>query len=81
MPGGYFSTMLNPSPMFRQFERRYDREALRGDSYPAALSRFAALWAHARNLNPDLGLEWAQDLASDRAIARAVNGLPPLPGA
>ncbi len=72
--------MINPSPMLIEFERRYDREALRGDSFPAALSRFAALWAHARQLNPDLGLEWARDLASDREIARAVNGLSPLSG-
>lgn len=71
--------MLNPSPMLRRFEARYDREAQQADSPEDALRRFAALWAHARFLNPELGADWAADLAGDRAIARALNGLPPAP--
>lgn len=73
--------MLNPSPAFRRFEARYDREAWQADSPDAALRRFAALWAHARLLNPELGggADWEADLVADCAIARAVNGLPPLP--
>lgn len=71
--------MLNPSPMLRRFEARYDRMAWQADSPDAILRRFAALWVHARRLHPELGTDWAADLAADRAIARAVNGLPPLP--
>ncbi|HEX9755971.1 MAG TPA: hypothetical protein VGA42_09710 [Gemmatimonadales bacterium] len=69
--------MINPSPTLTRFEARYDREAWRGDTFEAALRRFAALWNHARLVNPELGADWADDLAADRAIARAVNGLPP----
>jgi hypothetical protein len=70
--------VINPSPRLDQFERLYAREAWRNESFPAALERFAALWVHARRLNPDLGRDWAYDLSSDRAVARAVNGLPPV---
>jgi hypothetical protein len=42
-----------------------------------ALARFAALWVHARALNPDFGSDWLDDLEPDLAVARAVNGLPP----
>ena len=63
--------------MLRRFEARYDREAWQVESLGVALRRFAALWVHARYLNPELGADWAADLAAARAIARAVNGLPP----
>jgi hypothetical protein len=65
--------------MLRRFEARYDRETRQADSPESALRRFAALWAHARLLNPGLGTDWEADLAADRAIARAVNGLSPAP--
>ena len=68
--------MLNPSPMLRRFEARYARENV-GEPFQVVLGRFAALWAHARLLNPQLGADWAGDLEADRRIARAVNGLPP----
>ena len=35
-----------------------------------------ALWAEARALGAATGDDWEQDLAADRAVARAVNGLP-----
>jgi hypothetical protein len=73
-----FSAMVNPSSLLLQFERRYAREAWQGESFSDALLRFEALWSYARHLNPALGRDWAEDLASDRAIARAVNGLPPI---
>lgn len=58
-------------------ERRYEREALRDLEYPDALRRFTALWAEALLLNPEIGADWLEDLESDLAVARALNGLPP----
>ena len=69
--------MLNPSPLLAQFESSYDRETWQADSFEAALRRFAALWTHARHLNPELGADWEDDLEADCAVARAVNGLSP----
>ena len=60
-----------------ELEARYQREAFRGLSYEEALARFAALWAEACALNPELGADWREDLESDLAVARALNGLPP----
>ena len=69
--------MLHPSPLLAQFELHYERETWRADSFDAALRRFAALWTHARHLNPELGADWEDDLEADRAVARAVNGVSP----
>ena len=69
--------MIRPSPAFRRFEAGYDRETGDTSSIEARLTRFAALWAHTRLLNPDLGGDWVHDLEADLAVARAVNGLPP----
>lgn len=69
--------MVRSSDVLAAFEARYQREAFRGLTYEQALARFAALWAEARALNPDLGSDWLEDLAPDLAVARAVNGLPP----
>jgi hypothetical protein len=70
--------MLTPTPWLAALEARYERDAFRNLSHQAALEIFAALWAEARALNPELGADWLDDLAADRAVARAVNGLPPL---
>ena len=69
--------MINASPALRRFEARYAREAGRGVSFDEALRRFAALWAHARMLNPAIGTDWLEDLAADRAIARGSAWPPP----
>lgn len=71
------STMIRSSPRLAELEARYQREAYAGLSYEQALRRFAALWAEAVLVNPDIGADWEEDLAADLAIARAVNGLPP----
>jgi hypothetical protein len=51
-------------------------------TYERALEVFAALWAEASLLDPAFprGREgrWEQDLAPDLAVARALNGLPPV---
>jgi hypothetical protein len=70
--------VITPSPLLRSFEAQYAREAYRGVSYPEALALYTGLWMEARLLNPDAGSDWEHDLASDIAVARAVNGLPPL---
>jgi hypothetical protein len=70
--------MIRPSPEVSELEARYQREVLAGLSYVEALDRFAALWAEARVLHPELGVDWRADLEADLAVARAVNGLPPV---
>jgi len=69
--------MIESSRPLDDFEADYERTAYADLSYADALARFAALWSEARALNPSLGDDWAEDLAPDLAIARAVNGLPP----
>lgn len=68
--------MLNPSPRLRRLEAEDERACWNARSFEVTLTRYAALWAHARRINPDLGADWADDLAADFAVARAVNGLP-----
>lgn len=78
--GGYIRRiMIEETKRLQEFEASYQREAFAGLTYDIALARFAAMWDHARQLNPDLGADWEADLVSDLAIARAVNGLPPIP--
>lgn len=69
--------MIQPSARLQEFEAQYQREAFKDLTYDEALERFAALWAEARALRSDLGLDWLADLDADFAVARAVNGLPP----
>lgn len=71
--------MIEETKGLQELEARYQREAFAGLTYDDALTRFTTMWDHARRLNPDLGADWEADLASDLAIARAVNGLPPIP--
>lgn len=73
----FFNRMIRSSRKLEELEARYQEEAYSGLTYQEALARFAALWAEACALNPDMGLDWLEDLEADRAIARAVNGLPP----
>jgi hypothetical protein len=67
--------MLRPTDRLHELEARDARE--RSLTYADALERYAALWREAQALNPSLGTDWADDLAADLALARAVNGLPP----
>ena len=69
--------MIVSSKRLEEFEARYQREAFANLSYQEALARFAALWAEARLIRPDLGQEWREDLEADLAVARAINGLSP----
>lgn len=72
---GYLSRMIRDSSRLREFEASFQRQQLTL-SYSEALDRFAALWAEARLLRPDLGADWEADLEPDLAIARTLNGLP-----
>lgn len=69
--------MIKPSPRLDELEKRYQREAFQGLSYEQALERFSFLWAEARELNPNAGKHWLEDLEPDFAVARALNGLSP----
>jgi len=69
--------MIESPHLLEELARRYEREALEGMTYEAALQRFAALWAEARSLGFDARDDWLADLEPDLAVARAINGLPP----
>ena len=69
--------MIVSSPRLQALEAAYQREAFAGMTFEDAVARFAALWAEAKALRPDLGVDWEADLAPDLAVARALNGLPP----
>ncbi len=69
--------MIRDTQRLREFEARYRREAFRDLTFEEALSIFEALWIEARQLNPDFGEDWRENLKADFAVARALNGLPP----
>lgn len=69
--------LRNPDRM-RRFEGDEGRRAYRDLSYLDALAIFEALLEEARALRPDFGEDWEEDLAPDLAVARALNGLPPV---
>ena len=71
--------MIRDTQRLRDFEARYRREAYRDLNFEEALAIFEALWVHARELNPDFGRDWREDIEADIAVARALNGLPPTP--
>jgi hypothetical protein len=53
------------------------RDAAIQMTYAQALAWYEGALAEVRRLRPDFDADWLEDLASDFAIARAVNGLPP----
>jgi hypothetical protein len=67
--------MIHNSDRLRQLNLRWEREAYDDLSFAEALEIYAKLWRQALRLNPDPIADWRNDLASDLAIARAVNGL------
>lgn len=69
--------MIRNESRLRQIDLRWEREAYYDLSFGEALGIYARLWQQALRLNPDPIAGWREDLASDLAIARAVNGLPP----
>lgn len=69
--------MIRPSPELTRFEREYARSRDRTSTYQAAALVFEALWDEAKALNPSFPSDWETDIASDLAVARALNGLPP----
>ena len=71
--------MIRRPKRLEELEKRYQREAFRDLTFQEALRLFTALWMEAREVNPDLGSDWREDLEADLAVARAVNGLPPRP--
>ena len=70
--------MIQPSPELSEFELRYARERGRSMTFQNALNIFTALWVEASALNTGFPGSWEEDIEPDLAVARAVNGLPPL---
>ncbi len=70
--------MIRSSRKLKRFEREYARSSGKAATYARALEIFEALWAEAKALNPDFPGDWETDLAPDFAVARAINGLPPV---
>ena len=68
--------MIKPSEKLKELEESYEAETYGTMSYEEALRRFTALWVEARKLNPDFAEDWEDDIESDLAIARVLNGLP-----
>lgn len=69
--------MIRHTPSLDAIQRRYSREVLAERTYQEAVAMFEALWRQALRLNPEFPGDWREDIASDLAVARAVNGLPP----
>jgi hypothetical protein len=71
--------MLRTTPELERLERDDLRARTLDGDYASALEVFSAMWRHAAALNPAPSDDWKADLAPDLAVARAINGLPPLP--
>lgn len=69
--------MIQHPDRLREIEARAASFSPAEPDFEARLTRFAALWAHARLIAPGSGADWRHDLEPDLAVARAVNGLPP----
>jgi len=68
--------MIRSTARLREFERWYTATHVAGTSYEEALAVFAALWRHARLLNPDFPTEWREDVKADVELARVLHGRP-----
>lgn len=69
--------MIRATPRWRAFEISDEAAIYHRMPFAEALARFEALWRLARAIDPRAGEDWRDDLDAARAIARAVNGLPP----
>lgn len=68
--------MIGSVERLEEFDRWYASEVLSRRSYHEALRVFAALWRHARRLNPEFPGNWEEDVKADIELARVLNGLP-----
>jgi hypothetical protein len=68
--------MIRPTERLHAFEHWYAQTHLAPLSYEEALEIFAALWRHAREVNPDFPGDWRSDIEADIRLARALNALP-----
>jgi hypothetical protein len=71
--------LIRSSERLQEFERWYASTQLAQRSYQEALAVYAALWKHARALNPDFPSDWERDVEADIELARVLNGLPRQP--
>jgi hypothetical protein len=71
--------MIRNSETLERFERDYVRRRYANMTYAEALQIFAALWQHARALNPGFPDNWREDVEADIELARVLNGLAATP--
>ena len=69
--------MVTDPQALADLEARLARTADAGMTHLQALAWYEGALAEVRQLWPDFDADWLEDLESDFAIARAVNGLPP----
>ncbi len=68
--------MIRSTEALDKLNAQFRRERLGALTYEQALAIFAALWDHARRVNPNVGGDWERDIAADIILARVLNGLP-----
>lgn len=68
--------MIRSPATLNDLERHYAQTYVARRSYAEALAIFAALWRHARLVNPELPTDWREDVEPDITLARVLNGLP-----
>lgn len=68
--------MIRSTEELLAFERTQARRAGEEGGFLEALDAFAALWEHARLLNPDFTEGWEEDLAADLELVRVLRALP-----
>jgi hypothetical protein len=69
--------MIRSTQRLQDFERWYTEAHISELSYEAALEIFAALWRHAREVDPEFPGDWRTDIEADIRLARVLNGLTP----
>ena len=76
MCGTEARVIRNDEPL-RNIDREFSRTRLARLTYHDALAIFAGLWREAEALGAHID-DWRSDIEPDLAVARAVNGLPPI---
>jgi hypothetical protein len=62
----------------KDLEDRLAGDAGAAMTFAQALAWYEGALVEVRALRPDFDTDWIEDLESDLAVARAVNGLPPV---
>lgn len=73
----YIAGVIADPRAIADLEDRLARSATAQMTFAQALAWYEGALVEVRALRPDFDADWLEDLESDFAIARAVNGLPP----